>query len=285
MPNIWRAAGDGDVGEVERLVGQDPGLLNARDGDRWTPLMWASREGRWGVVRWLIGKGAALDEREDLCGCTALMWACFDGHTPVVRLLLEGGADPTIANHGGSTPLMTASSQEILETVRVLLGHPGARATVNRRNNDGRTALCVACFWGYGGIVNALLENGADPTIAANEGTTPMAIAKADPPAFITIEGRRECVAALEVRLLSSSLPPLACALLISWLRCCPWAWWQEAERTYQLWKARQVADQEGSGAVAVPRGRGGLEVKKTRRSWTGWCTASRGTCSRTSWR
>jgi hypothetical protein len=40
---------------------------------------------------------------------------------------------------------------------------------------------------------------------------------------------------------------------------------WQEAERAYQLWKARQVADQQGSGAVAVPRGRGGVEVKKTR--------------------
>jgi hypothetical protein len=30
---------------------------------------------------------------------------------------------------------------------------------------------------------------------------------------------------------------------------------WQEAERAYLLWKARQVADQQGSGAVAVPRG------------------------------
>jgi hypothetical protein len=26
----------------------------------------------------------------------------------------------------------------------------------------------------------------------------------------------------------------------------------QEAERAYQLWKARQVAEQQGSGAVAV---------------------------------
>jgi hypothetical protein len=34
---------------------------------------------------------------------------------------------------------------------------------------------------------------------------------------------------------------------------------WQEAERAYLLWKARQVADQQGSGAVAV-RGRGGQE-------------------------
>jgi hypothetical protein len=33
----------------------------------------------------------------------------------------------------------------------------------------------------------------------------------------------------------------------------------QEAERAYQLWKARQVADQQGSGAVAVV-GEGGEE-------------------------
>jgi hypothetical protein len=41
----------------------------------------------------------------------------------------------------------------------------------------------------------------------------------------------------------------------------------QEAERAYQLWKARQVADQQGSGAVAVRGGRGGLETKKEKRA------------------
>jgi hypothetical protein len=38
------------------------------------------------------------------------------------------------------------------------------------------------------------------------------------------------------------------------------WAWCQEDERAYQLWKARQVTDQQGSGAVAVRGGRGGHE-------------------------
>jgi hypothetical protein len=38
------------------------------------------------------------------------------------------------------------------------------------------------------------------------------------------------------------------------------WAWWQEAERAYLLYKARQLADQQGSGAVAVEAGRGGQE-------------------------
>jgi hypothetical protein len=34
----------------------------------------------------------------------------------------------------------------------------------------------------------------------------------------------------------------------------------QEAERAYLLWKARQVADQQGSGAVAVVREEDGEE-------------------------
>jgi hypothetical protein len=34
----------------------------------------------------------------------------------------------------------------------------------------------------------------------------------------------------------------------------------QEAERVYLLWKARQVADQQGSGAVAVEEGSRGQE-------------------------
>jgi hypothetical protein len=59
--------------------------------------------------------------------------------------------------------------------------------------------------------VQALLESGADPTIADNDGTTPMAIAKQDPDdddieCGASAEGRRECVAALKV----SFCPPLS---------------------------------------------------------------------------
>jgi hypothetical protein len=46
-------------------------------------------------------------------------------------------------------------------------------------------------------------------------------------------------------------------------MRCClGHGGWQEAERAYLLWKARQVADQHGSGAVAVEGGQEG-EVKE----------------------
>jgi ankyrin repeat protein len=134
MVDIWLAAGVGNVGEVEWLVGQDPGLLDARDSNRMTPLMWASRGGHVGVVRWLVDQGAAINERNS-GGCTALLYACHGGCLPVVELLLERGADTTIALHiDGTTSLMIASSQGHLEVVRVLLGHPSARATISHRS-------------------------------------------------------------------------------------------------------------------------------------------------------
>jgi ankyrin repeat protein len=224
MPDIWEAAFEGDVGEVERLVGQDPGLLNARDRPtRWTPLMFASAEGHVRVVRCLLDKGAAINDcsHDPLHGGgvmarTPLWVACCRGRTPVVRLLLEGGGDPTIAGDGGSTPLILASDNGHLEVVRMLLSHPSAKGTIDHRDRGGETALWSACHMGRGAVVRALLESGADPTIADDKGTTPMAIAKQDPDDDdddhdpedeISATGRRECVAALEVRSLSCLLP------------------------------------------------------------------------------
>jgi hypothetical protein len=74
-----------------------------------------------------------------------------------------------------------------------------------------------------------------------------------------SVEGRRECVAALEVRLfffpLPSHSPCLSDELTVAW-DLLSWGWWQEAERAYQLWKARQVVDQQGTRAVVVREGR-----------------------------
>jgi hypothetical protein len=64
MDDIWGAAEAGDLGEVERQLGHDPGLLNAKDDEGFTPLMIASYGGHVGVVRLLLDKGAALDEQD-----------------------------------------------------------------------------------------------------------------------------------------------------------------------------------------------------------------------------
>jgi ankyrin repeat protein len=87
MHGIARAVAEGDLGEVERLVGEDPILLDTRDGRGMTLLMLASWHSHVGVVRWLLDRGAAINERED-CGCTALWVASSVGRLPVVRRVM-----------------------------------------------------------------------------------------------------------------------------------------------------------------------------------------------------
>jgi ankyrin repeat protein len=212
---IWWAASRGDLAEVERLVGQDPRLLDARDGDGRTPLMHASQVDHVGLVRWLLDKGAATSERHAV-GRTALWYACCYGRLAVVKLLLERRPDPVIAASDGSTPLVTASQGGHLEVVRLLLGHPNHRATLHHGDSDGNTALWFACFVGRVVVARALLESGADPSQAGMDGITPIAIAKKIGDKYDDYAaGCQECVAALEVR----STFPLPKFSVVSWLR------------------------------------------------------------------
>jgi ankyrin repeat protein len=204
MPTIWFAAKLDNLAEVERHVDEEPGLLDAQDDEERTPLIYAAQEGHVGVALWLVEKGAAIDV-QDYEGSTALWWACHNGNISLVRLLMRRGADPTIANSAGWTPLIAACAWGQPEITRLLLGHPSVKASINRRNDDGQTALWMACKRGRVAKVRALLENGADLTVADREGITPMAIAKRDltweeQEDGATAEGRRECVAALKVR-------------------------------------------------------------------------------------
>jgi ankyrin repeat protein len=240
--------------EVVRLLlerGADPAIA---DEDGCTPLMGAWGDGHRKVVRVLLGHPIArttIDLR-DTNGVTALWWACYKGCARVARALLENGADPTIVDNLEGTPLMAASSGGHPKVVRRLLGRPIVKMSIDRRDCWGRTALWWACLKGHGGAVRALLESGADPAIGDNNGTAPMAIAEQPPDAdYIIAEGRRKCVAALKVRLFLRSTKASSCSQL-SRRGYLPWAWWQEAERAYQLWKARQVADAASSFAAPV---------------------------------
>jgi uncharacterized protein len=268
MDDFCDAVRGGDLGKVKRQVRRDPGLVNAKDEFGSTALMLAAEEGHVKVIRCLLDKGAAINERCDMSGATALWFSCSgDGEDArTVRLLLERGADPTIADHLCRTPLMGASNWGHLKVLRMLLSHPTAAATINCPNGKGETALWLACERGREAVLRALLESGADPCIADNFGTTPMQIAKTGADSFffekygVTAEsaamlrpssrkGRRACVVVLEVSF-SASVPSHPYTE-----GCCLCAWWQEAERAYQLWKARQVADQQGRGVVAVVGG------------------------------
>jgi ankyrin repeat protein len=74
----------------------------------------------------------AIDE-QDWGGHTALWYASYFGRLSAVRVLLERGADPTLADQDGPTPLMAACDSGQIRVVRVLLAHPSAQATTTTR--------------------------------------------------------------------------------------------------------------------------------------------------------
>ena len=102
---------------------------------------------------------AHAPELEDR-GHTLLMCAALEGHAEAVKQLLARGADVNAKDSEGRTALMFAVINLHRDAVLELLKHG---ADVNARATDGATALMLAASCGDPLIVQALLNQGADP--------------------------------------------------------------------------------------------------------------------------
>ena len=56
MKELLEAASNGDLAEVERLI-EIGAVVNSRDEDGYTALMWAADEGRLDVVQLFVDNG------------------------------------------------------------------------------------------------------------------------------------------------------------------------------------------------------------------------------------
>ncbi|MCR4266811.1 ankyrin repeat domain-containing protein [Nitratireductor sp. ZSWI3] len=119
---IAAVADDPELMSLAIELGNEPGLVTSPyDG---TALIAAAHLGHVEVVRRLIAAGAPLDHVNNL-GWTALIEAVILGdggadHQQVVRLLLDAGADRSIADRDGVTPLEHARSRGYSQMVEML---------------------------------------------------------------------------------------------------------------------------------------------------------------------
>jgi ankyrin repeat protein len=125
-------------------------------------LLLAARFGNTDFVAEHIAKGADLAAR-DSCGRTALLVACVYGHEKAVALLAAptkaAGALGAVSNNGMSS-LLAASKKGFTGIVQELLEHGADPAA---RDSCGRTALMLACGHGYESAATLLVA----PTHAA----------------------------------------------------------------------------------------------------------------------
>lgn len=138
-------------------------------------LVNAAYDGDLEGVKLALSKGEGINSCDE-GGATAVYLAAWKGYSAIVRHLLQNGADPTIVNNTGSTPLHEAASHNHLEAVRALLELAGS-SLLDLRDRPGNYPLHGAVLNGHREMVTLLLEYGANPNLPQDRGLPLMHLA------------------------------------------------------------------------------------------------------------
>jgi len=142
--------------------------VNALHEESATALMYSAATGHIEAVKILIGADAKIDLKHTNGG-TALQEvgaSVSEKATEIAKLLLDKGADPTIVDKDGVTPLMSAASAGNCDIVDMFLDH----AKKNKKGKDYVDAVALsggsAVMFGAGNgkvqCVKSLVGAGAD---------------------------------------------------------------------------------------------------------------------------
>ncbi|XP_072759305.1 protein TANC2 isoform X1 [Anoplolepis gracilipes] len=143
----------------------------------------AASQGHEAVVEYLLDMAEVIVDRPDtLIGETALTIAAANGSTATVSALLARGANPTVVNAKGLSPLMLAAKEGHWGTAERLLQGDLSISTyaisdeavslLEQRDPAGRTALMLAASEGYTNLIELFLDKGSILETRDKEGLT-----------------------------------------------------------------------------------------------------------------
>ncbi|EUJ28431.1 ankyrin repeat domain-containing protein [Listeria cornellensis] len=177
--SLLQATEASDTQQIEALLqeGAQVDTVNQR-GE--SGLLVATHANNIPMAKVFLQHGANVN-LQDKIKDSPFLYAGAEGRTEILKLMILHKPDYTLTNRFGGTALIPAAEKGHLANVQLLLAE--TNIDVNHVNNPGWTALLEAIVLSDGGktqqqIVQALLENGADPNIADSNGVTPLAHAK-----------------------------------------------------------------------------------------------------------
>ena len=121
-PLIW-AALNGQTETIEYLESKGA-EINQKNNYGSNPLMLAAWNGSLETVKYLLSKKRSAINETNKFGESALFYAVRFGHLQVVQYLVEQGADLSIKDKWGKTPLDIAKVQKCYEVVKFLPTFP-----------------------------------------------------------------------------------------------------------------------------------------------------------------
>ncbi|HEY5785807.1 MAG TPA: ankyrin repeat domain-containing protein [Microlunatus sp.] len=176
---LFRAAADGDVAAARRAL-RDKAEVEARNDDRQTPLVVATKAKQTKLAVLLLEAGADPDAKDDMAD-SAFLYAGAEGYNEILRATLRQRANVKSTNRFGGTALIPASEHGHTETVRILIN---AGVPLDHVNDLSWTAMLEAIALNDGSadqvdVVRQLIGAGADTSIRDKNGRTPRSLAAA----------------------------------------------------------------------------------------------------------
>jgi ankyrin repeat protein len=169
---LYVAAENNRTSVAQRLIEREADVnLPGRSGV--TPVSAAAFRGNDAIVEALLARGAA-DREPDQTGKTPIVYAAAAARLDVVMRLLSRRIDVNTRYPNELTLLMWACGPDEAtpeaEAVKVVQRLLEAGASVDDRDDRGRTALMIAAEGGRSGIVDVLLARGADRSLKDKAG-------------------------------------------------------------------------------------------------------------------
>ena len=210
-PIMWAAVAN-SIDTLSRLLKHSRVEVDAVDYTGRNALSWAAAEGYVTVVDILLGDRRVSVANKDRQGWTPLIYATQHGHREVVGRLLSGSrSDPASRDINRRNAISWVAESQCYEILHSLLRHdpdgadlpdkdgwpplawalrpPGypnnvsmlvqsGLVDINRRDNDGRTALSFAAGYGYPTLVQLMVRiPGVDVNSKDDSGRTPLSYA------------------------------------------------------------------------------------------------------------
>ena len=168
---IFEAVKRNDLAEVQILIGNDPGLISAKDDLGNTPLHTSAIVGSVLIADYLLSKGADINARNNQL-LTPLHVAINNKQEASAIMLIEKGADVNLQDMAGNTPLHgTAYSNNA--TIAGLLISKGAGLEIRNRNNYTPLGALTRSTHNYE-VAEVLVKGGANVNAPWTNGATPL---------------------------------------------------------------------------------------------------------------
>jgi ankyrin repeat protein len=178
------AAKAGHVPVLEILLKYQPAEIDRLDSYGYAPIHWAAMYAKLPVLTFFHEHKLNLDTR-DYLGQSALHLAMGNPfsnihrkHAEVVELLLKYGADPTIRDKQGATPLHVAAGLVGQAPAAKAIVEKGKGVQIDAQDERGNTPLHRAAAFANVALLDYLLKQKADPAIMNKDGLTPLEVAK-----------------------------------------------------------------------------------------------------------